>query len=70
MHAEMGPEHHQCDNDDCERIHDFCPRCGEKTSEYERFEGQDASDVTVPRADTLCLEWDGDTLWLYWHEDR
>jgi hypothetical protein len=66
----MGPERRQCDNDDCERIHEFCPLCGEKTASHAHFEDSGDSTATLPEsaADRFCVEWNDDDLWIYWHD--
>jgi hypothetical protein len=66
----LGLERRQCDTEDCEKIHDFCPLCGEKVATYAEFEESPGSthEPANVEATRVCTEWDGDRLWLYWHE--
>lgn len=66
----MGPERRQCDNDDCDRIHEFCPLCEEKTADHAHFEAGGSSTAALPGSDAahFCVEWNDDDLWIYWHD--
>jgi hypothetical protein len=65
-----GLQRRQCDNSDCEKIHDVCPLCGEKVTSYAHFEHSpaEAKSPTDGDSTSLCTEWDEKQLWLYWHE--
>lgn len=67
----MGPERRQCDNDDCEKVHEFCPQCDEKVDGYIQFEDGDSAteSLSAHTVDRICAEWADDQLWIYWHEN-
>lgn len=66
-----GLQRRQCDNSDCEKIHDFCPLCDEKVTSYVHFEDSPAKGESPPEGDSsrLCTEWDEEQLWIYCHEE-
>jgi hypothetical protein len=68
----MGPDRRQCDNDDCEKIHEFCPLCEEKIVAHTHATDANSATDSLPdtRVDRFCSEWNDDELRIYWHEKR